>query len=118
MTVLSTNAYSACDFKTGITKVSDSSFLYNKPCHLEVGRLVEESKIRKKQVADLNKSLTLKDLAITKADARIDLWKATTYKLEDRMLRQKKFSKFNDTFMFGSGILAGFLSVWAAGQLR
>ena len=115
--LVSLNTIATCDFKTGITKIGNDAFLYNKACHLETGRLVEESRIRKKQVTDLNKSLTLKDLAINKADDRIKLWQDTTYKLEDRMLKQRKYSKWNDTLTFGGGILVGFLSVWAAGQL-
>ena len=117
MMVLSTSAYSTCDFKS-IKKIGADSFLYTKDCHLEVGKLVKESKIRKEQVTNLNKSLTLKDLAITKADARISLWKDTTYKLEDRMLKQRKYSRLNNTLIFGSGVLTVILSAWAMGQLR
>ena len=115
--LMSFNVTATCDFKS-VKKVGADTFIYTKECHLEVGKLVKVEKIRKGQVADLNKSITLKDLAITKADARISLWKDTTYKLEDRMLKQRKYSRLNNTLIFGSGVLTVILSAWAMGQLR
>ena len=91
---------------------------YSKDCHIEVGKLVKEQKQRVEQVAKLNKSLTLKDLAISKQSARIDLWRDTSYKLEDRLIKHDRYAKKNDWLLFGGGILTTILTGWAIGQVN
>lgn len=77
---------------------------------------MQEQKLREEQVSKLNDSIKLKDLAITKADERIELWKDTTYKLEDRLIKHDKYARKNDWMLFGGGILTTILTGWAIGQ--
>lgn len=114
MVSLSQNALGACDWST-IKKV-DSIYHYTKECNLEVGRLVQEAEKRRQQVDKLNKSIELKDLAIDKAEQRVELWKNTSYKLEDRLIKHDKWSKRNDWILFGGGMLTAILTGWAIGQ--
>lgn len=92
-----------CDWKTGVTQQGDN-FLYNKDCHLKVGQLVEESKLREEQVAKLNKTIELKDLMIAQSEARVELWRNTSYKLEDKYLSQQKWDNLNRWVYLGLGI--------------
>lgn len=104
-----------CDWST--IKTTDQGYLYSKECHIEVGKIVEEVELRKKQVEELNKTITFKDLAMTKADERIVLWRDTSFELEERIVKQRKWSAYNDYLWFGGGIAVTILSGWAMGQV-
>lgn len=131
-------ALANCNWKEDIKKNLDGSYIYSKECHIEVGvigkvldttkQALEESKKEsvelRAEVKELEesktkliKSIELKDLALSKADDIAMRWRDETYNQHDRLLRQQKLSKTNNWLFFGGGILAGFLSVWAAGQL-
>ena len=49
---------------------------------------------------------------------RIELWRDTTYKLEDRLIKHDKYAKKNDWLLFGGGILTTILTGWAIGQVN
>ena len=122
-TLFSFNVF-ACNWKTDIQK-QGSKFLYTPSCHKLVGDTVKKAKElekanteRKNQVDKLAKSITLKDLALDKADQRLMNWRSEAYNQHERLLKQQKLAKFNDWVYFGSGIGLTILSVWAAGQLK
>lgn len=117
------SALANCDFST-IKKV-DSGYLYSSECHGEVGKikkakeaLEKASEERKKQVDKLTESIKLKDLALDTADERIMNWRMESYEQHERLLKQRKYEKYNDWMYFGGGILVTVLSVWAAGQIK
>ena len=109
-------SFAKCDWST-ITK-ADGIYLYSVSCHKEVGKLVKEQKLRREQVAKLNKAISLKDLSINKAEERIVNWRDTTYVLEKRLQTQRKWSRYNDWMYFGGGIFMTVLSAWAIGQVN
>lgn len=107
-----------CDFKTGIMPLSDGGYRYSEACHLKVGQLVQDNAIKDQQIQDLNKAITLKDLALQKSDDRANLWMNTSGQLEDRLTKVDSLEKKNDLLYVGLGVLGTVLAVWAAGQLR
>ena len=110
------SAFGSCDWSK-IEKGKDGNFIYSPELHLCVGKLVEQDKLREEQVASLNKAITLKDLAVTKVEARAEMWRTTAFSLEDQMLSRQKYSVYRDWTFFGLGILAMGLSVWSAGHI-
>jgi lysozyme family protein len=107
----------ACDFSTEIKQV-EGGYLYSKSAHLCVGKMVKDLEDREQQVALLNKSVELKDLALVTTEKRVELWQTTAYKLEDRVMTMEKFSTAQTYLSFGLGVAVTALSVWAAGQLK
>lgn len=109
-------SYADCNWSS-IEEV-EGGYLYSTDCHIKVGKLVKESKLREEQVKELNKTIELKDLSLSKANERIDNWRNTTYELEDRIMKQRKWSIYNDYLYFGGGIALTILSAWAFGQVN
>jgi len=114
----------ACNWKTDIQK-QGSKFLYTASCHKLVGDTVKKARELEKaeaerqvQVDRLSKSITLKDLALDKADQRMMNWRDESYNQHERLLKQQKLAKYNDWLYFGGGIGLTILSVWAAGQIK
>jgi len=105
-----------CDWKS--VKKVEGGFLYSKECHVEVGRLVVSEDLRIQQINKYEDSIKLKDLAIGKANERIDLWKKTSLSLEQRVIKQYKFSEYNKYMWFIGGIATTVLSGWALGQIK
>lgn len=110
-------AFAECDFSTGITKV-EGGFLYTRECHLKVGEMKYDLGVKDLQIDKLTKALDLKDLAITKADQRADLWMNTAYKLEDRINTIDNMRQTNQWISFGLGALTMFAAAYAASQLQ
>lgn len=108
-------ALAACDFKTGITKV-DGGYLYTTECHVAVGQMQYDLGVAKNQVSLLTKSLELKDLAITKSDARADMWQTVSFKMEDRVNAIDQQRTMNNWMYFGLGVLTVFVAGYAARQ--
>ena len=108
--------FAECDWKS-IKKV-DKGYLYNKACHVKVGVTVKKSKLQGKRIVELEKTIKLKDLAITTHEQRVTMWRATTYKLEDRMVKIQRFKKYNDWVYFILGVFTTSAAVYSAGQLR
>lgn len=119
LTVLlfSTQAFAECDFKTGITPNDNGTYTYTKECHVKVGEMKQDLEIAQEQNVKLTKALDLKDLAITKADQRADLWMNTTYKLEDRINTIDNMRQTNQWVAFGLGVVTMFAASYAASQL-
>ncbi len=114
--MMSNISFAECDWST-ITKV-DSRYSYSVDCHKEVGKLVKEQELRREQVVKLNKTISLKDLSISKAEERITNWRDTTYILEKRLQTQRKWSRYNDWMYFGGGIFMTVLAGWTMGQVN
>lgn len=110
------SAFAQCDFSTGITK-TDQGYLYTNECHIAVGQMKHDLGVAQAQVSLLQKSLDLKDLTITKADARADLWQASTFKLEDRINTIDQMRSTNNWMYFGLGVLTVFAAGYAASQV-
>ena len=111
-------AYADCDFSKDIQKQADGNYLYTKDCHTEVGKRVNALEKREEQVVKLEKTVELKDLALDKAHDRIDLWRNTSYKIEDRANTMEEMKKKNELLYFALGIVVTGLAVYGAGQLR
>jgi hypothetical protein len=113
--LLTFQVFAECDFST-IKQIDANTFSYSRDCHLLVGQLVRDEAARKQQIELLNQSISLKDLAISKADERTELWRQTSYKLEDRLITQDKYQNYTKWGYFAMGSLAVILGGWAAGQ--
>lgn len=110
-------ALADCDFSKGVVAEADGSRLYSKECHIKVGQLVQDNQTKDKQIDDLNKAITLKDLAITKSDQRTQVWMDTSLKLEDNIQKIDSLKKSNEWIYFGLGVLSTFAAGMAAASL-
>ena len=93
LSLISNIAFADCDWKSDITPGPNHTFIYSEACHLQVGQLVQDAKVKDQQIADLNKALQLKDLALTNADARTQLWMTSTQNEQDRMAKIESSQK-------------------------
>lgn len=118
--LLSQTAMATCDFSIGISPGPNSTFIYTQECHLAVGALVQSNKTLSLQVGDLTQAITLKDLALTKADARTQLWMDTSQNLEGRIQKLDSMEKTNSWLYFGLGCLtvlgAGYMTAKLIGR--
>lgn len=117
MSLFSNIAFADCDFST-LVHNSDGSVTYSKAQHVCVGQLVQDNATKTQQIADLNKAITLKDLAITKSDERAQLWMDTSFKLEDNIQKMNSLKSTNEWVYFGLGVLTIFAAGMATAQLR
>ena len=113
---LASNAFADCDFSTGITPGPNHIFIYTQECHEAVGKLVQDNKALTLQVGDLTKAVSLKDLALTKADDRTQLWMNTSDKLIDRVDKIDQVEKHNEWLYFGLGVLTTFAAGYVVSQ--
>lgn len=115
--IFSSSVFAECDFKTGITKQVDGNYLYSKGCHVAVGQMKQDLDIANEQNLKFAKALELKDLALSKADQRADMWQSTAFKLEDRITKIDSMHSTNQWMMFGIGMVTMFGAAYAASQL-
>lgn len=115
--LLPISAFAECDFTDGkgVSKV-EGGYLYTKECHIAVGQMKYDLGVSTEQLGKLNKALDLKDLAISKADQRADLWQSATFKLEDRINTIDQMRSSNNWMYFGLGVLTVFVAGYAARQ--
>jgi len=111
------SALAECDFKTGITKNDNNTYTYSRECHIKVGELRQDLDIANEQNLKFTKALELKDLALSKADQRADMWQQTAFKLEDRITTIDGMRTSNQWLMFGFGMVTMFAASYAASQL-
>lgn len=109
-------AFAECNWKD--IKKTDAGFVYPTACHKKVGKMVKDDISRKAQVTKLNKTITLKDLAIDTHLQRTELWRKTSYDLEDRLFKIERHSSRNKWIYFGLGFLGSSVAVWGASRLR
>lgn len=118
LTVILANAAIAdCNVKTDIVPGPNKTYIYSEGCHLMVGQLVQDAKVKDAQIADLTKAISLKDLAITNADARVALWQTTAEKEQDRMNTLSSEKNHDNWIYFGLGIMATIGAGYAASQV-
>lgn len=116
--MLPLQALAECKWETGITKLSNGNYEYTKECHVKVGETVRDLNISLGQNLKLTEALSFKDLALTKANERADLWMNTSYKLEARIETMDSIYQRNKWLYFGLGILVASAAVYGAGQLN
>jgi hypothetical protein len=109
-------AFGTCDFSS--VKKQGNSYLYSKECHDKVNKLQKETQLREEQVGELKKSIELKDLAIDKGLERVELWKESSYDLEDRLHKVRKYESYNSWVYFTLGVFVTGVAVYGAGQLK
>lgn len=117
LVLVSNTAMADCDFSTGITRQPDGNYLYTKECHVKVGEMKRDLDLANTQLVQYTKVIELKDLALSKADARADLWMNTSFKLQDRMNAVDDLKSKNQFLTFLVGVAFTSLAVWGAGQL-
>jgi hypothetical protein len=105
-----------CDW-TQIKSNSDGTYIYNAQLNLCVGQLVQQNKIQLEQIADYQKAITLKDLALTQSDQRAQMWSTTSDQLENRIQAIDSAEKHNEVLYFGLGVLTTFLAAYGAAQI-
>lgn len=110
-------AFAECDFSTGITRQADGNYLYSRDCHIQVGKMKQDLDAVTLQVGEYKKAIDLKDLALTSANTRADLWMNTSFKLQDRMNSIDDLKNKNQLLMFLAGVAFTSLAVWGAGNL-
>jgi hypothetical protein len=101
---INTSLFADCDWSE-IKQVGEN-FLYPKDCHILVGQMSKELQDRRQQVDLLNKSIDLKDLALQKSDERVNVWRTTSYTLEDRLQKQETFTNWTKWGYFVMGAAA------------
>lgn len=110
-------ALADCDWAKGITPGPNNTYIYSEACHLAVGKLVQDNKTKDAQIQDLNKAITLKDLAIKMSDDRANNWMNTSKDLEERLQKVDSLEKKNEWLYFGLGVATTFLAAYGASQL-
>lgn len=113
---LSNVAFADCDYSK-IVSNPDGTYTYSKELHICVGTMKRDLDSANTQIAEYKKVIDLKDLALTKSDARANLWMDTSFKLQDRMNAIDDLKSKNQYLAFGLGVIMTGLAVWGAGQL-
>jgi hypothetical protein len=106
-----------CDWKLDITPMPDSGYRYSEPCHLEVGKLVQDDSIKNQQIQDLTQAVNLKTLALKESDQRAQTWNDTAGSLENRLQKVDSTEKTNQWLFFGLGVVTTFLAGYMAAKL-
>lgn len=105
-----------CQFKD-LVHNPDGKVTYSKTDHVCVGKLVQDNKTKDQQIQDLNKAVSLKDLAVTTADQRAENWMNTSLKLEETVQKTETLQKDNFWIAFGAGVAMTFAAGMAAASL-
>lgn len=114
--VFSASAFADCDYSK-IVKNDNGTYTYTRELHLCVGQMKQDLEIATEQNLKFTKALELKDLALTKADQRTDMWQQTAFKLEDRITTIDGMRTSNQWLMFGFGMVTMLAASYAASQL-
>jgi hypothetical protein len=109
----SSSALADCNWST-IKQLPDGGYEYSPSLNLCVGNLVQSSKVMTQQIADLTKAVQLKDLALSVADQRTQLWQKSSDDEQDRLSKLSADQKHSDWLYFvlgaatviGSGFMA------------
>jgi hypothetical protein len=119
---LSFNSYSECKWSS-IQKTGET-FVYDKDCHLEVGKLVTLAPLKDQEIFLLKDKnikteqiITLKDLEIKKLNEKSDLWETNSKDLNDKIQKIEKYNKVENWLYFGAGSLSVALAVYLASKL-
>lgn len=110
-------AYSSCDYKNDIKRNQDGSYTYTKDCHIEFGKTIEELEIRKEQLENTKKIITLKDLAVQDYERNVTIWKNTALDLNNRLEKIEDSRNTDKTIYFILGVATSVLSAYTASKL-
>jgi hypothetical protein len=120
ISLFSNLAFADCDWKTGIIPGPNKTFIYSEACHQAVGALVQSNTVQTQQIKDLTQAIQLKDLALTSADKRTQMWTVTAENEQDRMVGLTKDQSHSDWLFFSLGVattvLAGFMTARLIGH--
>jgi len=105
-----------CDWST-IKQLPDGGFEYSATLNICVGQLVQDSKVKDQQITDLTKAISLKDLALTNADARIQLWMTSAENEQDRLSKISSDQKHSEYLAFGLGLLTAIGTGYALSRI-
>jgi hypothetical protein len=114
---LTSSAFGSCDFANDIKENPNGTYTYTKECHIEVGKRVKKLALVEEQVLQLEKTIELKDLALSKQRERADMWMDASLKINDKLVQYDAIASKDDKLYFLMGVGITILSVWAAGQL-
>ena len=119
LSFISNIAFANCDWST-IKQLPDGGYEYSAELNICVGKLVQTNKLQLVQIEDLTKAIQLKDLALTNADARTQLWMTTAQNEQDRLSKISSAQSHSDFLYFGLGALtvigAGFMTARLIGR--
>jgi len=96
---------------------SDGTYTYSAQLNRCVGGVVRDLKAANDQIDSLNKSITLKDLAIHDSDLRAQTWMNSALALQTDLDKIHGIEESNKLIYTGLGVLGTTLAVIAAGQL-
>lgn len=109
--------YAECDYKNDIKKNTDNTYTYSVDCHKKFGSTLEELEIRKEQLENTGRIITLKDLAVQDYERNVSLWKNTALDLNNRLEKIEDTRSTDKTLYFVLGVATTVLSVYAASKL-
>lgn len=113
---LSNISIADCNWSS-IKRNNDNTYSYSEELNICVGKLVKDNKNKNEEISNLNKAISLKDLAIENSDKRANVWMDTSLKLEDRVNKIDSMQKTNNFLFFGTGILTTILAGFMATRL-
>jgi len=120
--VLSFSVLAECNWTT--IQQKDDVFVYNRSCHLEVGKLVTIAPLKDKEIVLLKEQntkneeiLTLKDLEIKKINEKSNLWESNSKDLNEKIQKIEKYNKIENWLYFGAGSLSVALAVYLASKI-
>jgi len=114
--LFSLNSFAQCDWKT--IKRTSQGFLYSSECHIEVGKLVKSEKLLKQQISSLHGQIKLGDLKYSKQVEITNKWRATSFSLEDRVIKSYKLTSFGNKINFLYGMATVVLGALIVGQIK
>lgn len=103
-------AFANCDFSKGITENPDHTYTYTEVCHLQVGLNSKKLELSLLQIKDLREALIAESEALKIANQRVELWKATSNKLEVKVNQMEELKSRNEKLYFIGGFLLGILA--------
>jgi hypothetical protein len=110
------NSQPSCDW-TQIKQLPDGGYEYDPQLHLCVGSLVQQNKDLTLQVGDLTKAVQLKDLALSTADSRTQLWQKSADDAQSSLSKIESTNSTRDWIFFGLGVCTTFLAGFMASKL-
>lgn len=113
---LTTSAFAECDYSK-IIHNENGTYTYSKELHVCVGQMKQDLETATTQLGEYKKAIELKDLAISKADQRSQLWMDTSDKLQTRLNAVADMSNKNQWLMFGLGVVTALGAGYVASQV-
>lgn len=120
LSLISNLAFADCNPATDIKPLPDGTYSYTLSCHLMVGSMKKQIASQTQQLTELQKAITLKDLAFGDSQKDVQIWQSTSLNLQDRLTKVQSIQKENDFLYFALGIAAtigtGFMAAKIIGK--